>query len=60
MALSQATICYPAGPSFSDGDLHTFSEVKCIEIPLSEKAEACLEDEIVSLGDLDLDKSEDE
>ena len=50
--INQAMVCVPQGPYYSDGDLQTFTEVKCIEVPFSDKSLQCLEDEFVELQEV--------
>ena len=47
-------VCIPLGPTFSDGDLKTYTEVSCLMTPLSNNAVQCLSKEFISLEDIDL------
>ena len=49
LVINQAFICVPSGPTYTDGDLQTFTEVECFKSPLSEKSMSCMKDELVSI-----------
>ena len=48
----ETMICLPNGPRYSDGDLITFTRMKCLKVPFNEENLKCLESNFVDLEEI--------
>ena len=51
--VNQAYLCFTEGPSFTDGELKTFTQVSCVKTPCTEEEKSCLEESIISIEDIE-------
>ena len=45
----ETMLCVPNGPKYSDGELLTFTQMKCLKVPFSEPVLQCLEESFIDL-----------
>ena len=61
---TQSVICYHYGSFSEHGSLITFTDVRCVEFPISEDETQCLKDSVLTLEEVlekeDLEILEDE